>query len=332
MYDENETVIVKWNNNNKEWYESLGYQYTKRYDEFVVPVKHLHSGSSTIINVVCDYCGSTYTSQFYGLLKRRSIIPKDACNKCTGKKASDVSRRRRESESFSLLRSVCDKYGYTLITNEDEYTDKKMKVKYICPKHGIQEVCIDNIIHGSKCFKCSYETRFDTMMILADEVERNINSFGDVWLNKSEYVNSTTKNLRIQCKCGTPYVTSYQVFMRKNQTVCSRCSQKESYGERIIREFLCVNKIDFEQEKRFQDCKDTKPLPFDFYLPMKNVCIEFDGIQHYRPVRGYDAFAKTQLHDDMKNKYCNDNGIKLIRIPYTSRNKIKEILEDEIEI
>lgn len=332
MYDENELVTVKWNNNNRDWYESLGYQFTKRFEEFVVPVKHLHKGSIAIVNVVCDYCGRPYRSEYYELLNRRSIVPKDACSRCTGKKTSDVSKHRRASEAFSLLRKSCDKYGYTLITKENEYTGKRMKIKYICPKHGIQEVNIDNIIHGRKCFKCSYETRFDTMMIKADEVESKIISAGNVWLNKQEYINSTTRNLRIQCKCGNVYTTSYQIFTNNDQTVCSRCSKKESHGERRIREFLSENKIDFEQEKRFQDCRDKKALPFDFYLPSKNICIEFDGIYHYQPIRGDEHFLITQMHDKIKNKYCDDNGIKLIRIPYTAKNKIREILKSEIEI
>lgn len=332
MYNENQSVTVKWNTNNKEWYESIGYVFTKRYDEFVVPAKHLYRNSGSIISATCDYCGSAYTSKYYELLKRREKCNKDACSKCAGLKASDVSHKRRASEAFSKLSQICRELGYTLITREDEYTNKRMKVKYICPKHGIQEVNIDNLIHGSKCLECSYETRFDTIMIPTDKVEETILSFGDIWENRSEYINSTTRNLRIRCKCGATYVTSYQVFIRKHQTMCSKCSQKESYGERTIREFLSKNEIEFEQEKRFDDCRDKKSLPFDFYLPHKNVCIEFDGIQHYRPVRGHDSFDNLKKHDEMKNKYCDMQGIRLIRIPYTAKDNIQQVLEDEIQI
>lgn len=40
----------------------------------------------------------------------------------------------------------------------------------------------------------------------------------------------------------------------------------ESKGERQIKEFLLNNSINFIQEKRFEDCRDKNPLPFDFYL------------------------------------------------------------------
>ena len=65
-------------------------------------------------------------------------------------------------------------------------------------------------------------------------------------------------------------------------------------------------------------------LPFDFYIPEYNICIEYDGEQHYRPVMfdGKDdelatkQFEKTKYHDGIKTKYCNAHGIHLLRIPY----------------
>ena len=67
--------------------------------------------------------------------------------------------------------------------------------------------------------------------------------------------------------------------------------------------------------------KENKPnqLPFDFYLPKYNSCIEFDGIQHYEPVEhfgGQESYDYTVKHDKIKNEYCKNNGILLLRIPY----------------
>ena len=47
---------------------------------------------------------------------------------------------------------------------------------------------------------------------------------------------------------------------------CSLCNKK-SKGEIKITRFLTNNNIKFEREKRFSDCKNILPLPFDFYIP-----------------------------------------------------------------
>lgn len=61
--------------------------------------------------------------------------------------------------------------------------------------------------------------------------------------------------------------------------------------------------------------------------------IEYDGIQHFKPVYAYhienpEAYLElVKRHDEIKNKYCRDNNIKLIRIPYTDYNLIETILD-----
>lgn len=72
-------------------------------------------------------------------------------------------------------------------------------------------------------------------------------------------------------------------------------------------------------------------LPFDFYLPSYNILIEYDGEHHFQPVKGWggeEKFKLTQKNDEIKNNYCKDNNITLLRLPYThTENDIKnEIL------
>lgn len=105
----------------------------------------------------------------------------------------------------------------------------------------------------------------------------------------------------------------------------------ESKGERRIRHFLESHDINFVQEKVFYDCKDKNPLPFDFYLPKYNMCIEFDGEQHYIDKGNFSTSLEyTQHHDDIKTAYCNQNNIHLLRIPYWHYNNVDKILAKNI--
>lgn len=97
--------------------------------------------------------------------------------------------------------------------------------------------------------------------------------------------------------------------------------------------------IDYETEYRFEDCKDTRSLPFDFYIKSKNICIEYDGEQHFIPIRFNknitqeemnEKFKSQQYRDKIKTEYCKNNNIKLIRIPYTDFDNIEKILNKYI--
>lgn len=113
-----------------------------------------------------------------------------------------------------------------------------------------------------------------------------------------------------------------------------------SFGEAKVAEFLKSNKIMFQREKEFEDLinpKTNKKLRFDFYLPNINICIEYDGKQHfeYTPSIHGNSFDKGQVlveqqqyRDSVKDEYCRDNNIKMIRISYKEFHKIDDILHE----
>ena len=69
---------------------------------------------------------------------------------------------------------------------------------------------------------------------------------------------------------------------------------------------------------------------FVFYLPQLNYCIEYDGEQHFRPVDyfgGEKTLSDIIFRDEIKNKYCINNKIYLLRIQSKDFKNIKTILE-----
>jgi hypothetical protein len=86
------------------------------------------------------------------------------------------------------------------------------------------------------------------------------------------------------------------------------------------------NITELKCQKTFNDCKDKKRLPFDFYFEIENqpIVIEYNGIQHYKPIDffgGEEALILRQKHDKIKKEYCNDNNIKFIEISCEINNK-----------
>lgn len=104
-----------------------------------------------------------------------------------------------------------------------------------------------------------------------------------------------------------------------------------SSGEFAVKGVLESMSVPFNHQMRFADCKDKNTLPFDFYLPSHRAIIEYDGGQHFAPVKywgGIATFEAIQRRDAIKTAYCSANGIRLLRIKYTDFELIPTLIEN----
>ena len=241
------------------------------------------------------------------------------CKQCGIEK--QIESQKLNTEKF--IKKANEKYGEgTYDYSKVEYIDAKTDVIIICPKHGEFTQTPSNHLKGEKCRSCSNEK-------LANERRKPLENFinesneihgeGTYDYSQVNYVNSHTEVIIICSKHGNFFQKPSKHLIGQG---CPKC--KNNYkGEIAVRNFLIKNKIEFEEQKKFKNCKDVYSLPFDFYLPKYNLCIEFDGIQHFKPIkRSYKMtddeieknFKYIQKHDQIKNDYCKNNGIILIRL------------------
>ena len=145
-------------------------------------------------------------------------------------------------------------------------------------------------------------------------------------INPNEISKFSHKKVFIRC-IDTHYHGTYEisasVFSKGHR--CPYCN--ESKGEKEIIKFLTKYNIKYKSQYKFKNCKFKRQLPFDFYLPEYNICIEYDGEFHYKMLMDFD---NSKIRDSVKNYYCNQNNIKIIRIPYWNFKNIEEILLKEI--
>ena len=133
-----------------------------------------------------------------------------------------------------------------------------------------------------------------------------------------------SKLWKCQCSCGNiVYVGTGHLISGHTKS----CGCLKSKGEFLINEILNNLNIPYITQKTFEGCINPKtscPLRFDFYLPDYNTCIEYDGIQHYKITGWNDEnnFNEVLYRDSIKTKFCIDNNINLVRIPYYDYNKI----------
>jgi very-short-patch-repair endonuclease len=217
-----------------------------------------------------------------------------------------------------------NKYDYSLIK---EISSSKDIVNIICPEHGIFKQTVNNHMNsGDRCADCAGIRRWNTNMLVS---EFNKIHFGIYDYSLVTY-ESTDKKVKIICKKHG--IFNQGIHHHLSGQGCKSCSSN-SIGEEYIKLYLEKMEIKYIHQHGFDTCKYINKLSFDFYLPNYNTCIEFDGIQHFKPVKdfgGERGFIVGQKRDECKNKWCMDNNVNLIRIKYDQISKISEILNSEI--
>jgi hypothetical protein len=153
-----------------------------------------------------------------------------------------------------------------------------------------------------------------------------------------DFMPHSNKSVSWICEYGHSWNAQISSRTRNNEnkTGCPFCRfLKVSKGEKKIEKFLLKNKIGFIFQKRFDRCVHKKPLSFDFYIPDINLCIEYQGEQHYKPVnfggiskkKALQNFEITKTRDSIKSDFCLNSNIKLLLIPYWKISDVDDILE-----
>ena len=232
--------------------------------------------------------------------------------------------KKNTSEIFieRAVRIHGNKYDYSDVN----YTHSKIKVEIICKKHGV--FLQEPRLHLSKkgCPECG---KIRHIRLITKTTEQFIDDAIKIHGNTYDYskVNYIHSKIKVEIICKKHGIFLQTPPAHLNKRGCPNCNF--SKGEYLIEKLLIKNNITFIRQKRFSKCKNKYSLPFDFYLPDHKICIEYDGIQHFEPIKqfgGLKGYTITQKHDKIKNNYCSDNGIKLIRIPYWEKDNIKKIL------
>ena len=179
-------------------------------------------------------------------------------------------------------------------------------------------------------------------MILTQHIKSVHSKIRDNHCGLCEYKSSTKS-------CLTQHIKSVHSKIRDNHcATCEyKCSTKHDLTRHIPRctgkfngsagEFQVMKTLNnMEIEHKYNSSHVVKspknyPLRWDFIISTESgtLFIEYDGEQHYIPIKGWGGEEKlkiTQTNDDIKNKYCKDNNYPLLRIKYTDFNRIDELI------
>lgn len=211
------------------------------------------------------------------------------------------------------------------------YKDNKTPVVIICKKHNEEFAVIPNnfIKDEINCPKCRAEYKHN---LYTKTTEQFIEDAKKIHGNKYIYdkVNYINKDIPVTIICPEHGEFEQRPSVHLSGWGCKKCTLKtQTKIYNILKQLFPNEEILFEVGEETVDW--IEKLRFDIYFPKYNIAVEYDGQQHFMPVKifgGEDNFVKTQKRDYIKNKLCSENNCKLFRIPYNiKKDEFKNILQ-----
>jgi hypothetical protein len=253
--------------------------------------------------------------------------------KGNGCKVCDLENRSLDTDEF--IKKSKEKHGDKYDYSKVNYVNNKTPVHIICPIHGDFLQIPHRHLIGNECPKCGNSKKGQRSMTRDEFISRAKEKHGDKYSYDNVIMGKRVHDDKVWITCPKHGDFLQSPWNHINSAGCPVCL--EPRGESKIRNILKSLNVDFSKEHVFDDCVNTtsgkkrcKKLQFDFYIPSKNIAIEYDGIQHFKPVKrfgGIEVFNTQKINDKIKDEYCEKMGIKLVRIPYTEFKNLEEILK-----
>ena len=251
------------------------------------------------------------------------------CGKCLRKKKVDLNQTK-------VIDLTGKQFGRLTVLKRDSNRTKDGRVKWICQcscqNHTIVSVDGSSLRSGG--------TR--SCGCLQREKARELGKKRLIDLTGKKFGHLTVLSLDHQqdhdpvwlCECDCNLHTKVKVLgynLKNGHTQsCGLCQKGHSRGEEKVAKLLKNNEIPFLTEQTVKI--NNSNHRFDFYVN-NSYFIEYDGIGHYKATGGVwnteEEVQNRQQRDKIKNQWCKNNNIPLIRIPYTH---LKDLCIDDLKL
>lgn len=267
----------------------------------------VYKNTSTSVAIICHKHGQFEQSP-------NTHLSGSGCLEC-GREKTKASNTKSTDVFINESRAIHgDKYDYSSV----EYKGTFEKVVIICPEHGEfdQEPTSHLSDHG--CPQCGINAGADARRSNTEEfITKARRIHGDRYHYTKVKYKSNMSHVIITCPKHGDFNQSPSHHLQ--QQGCPRC--KESILEMNVAQSLDLLNIQYQREVSFPGCRNHLPLLFDFAGNINGqiFAIEADGEGHYMPIEhwgGKRAFRDRKKRDKIKDDYCHDHSVPLLRIPY----------------
>ncbi|WAX23266.1 hypothetical protein VL10_ORF75 [Staphylococcus phage vB_SauM_VL10] len=272
-------------------------------------------GLKNIITLKHKPCGSIISIQ------ANNFKVGKPCRYCSQKKTNEQQRKTHDEFCLEVKTLGNDEFE---VIEKYQGNHKPVKLKHtICGNEFT--VAPNDFKKGQRCPKCSILKR----RLSQEEWENRVSKLtGKEYTFLEKYKGNGMKIKVKHEKCGNVYAVKPNNYLSGYR--CPIC--KSSIGEQLLVNFLTNKDITFIPQYYFNNLRGNKGyLRYDFYLPEYNILIEYNGIQHYKPVEffgGLKTYKRQLERDNIKRQYAVDNNISLIEVPFYVSTK--ELIEEKL--
>ena len=303
--------------------------------EFLKRVFNTHGDNLTVndryinkkvkVETTCNICGHIW------MANPESLWNGHGCPKC----ANNI---KRTTEEFKEIVYNLTQDEYEVLGGYTSVNDKILMLHCICGNKFYTTP--KNFMSGHRCPNERYTKSAYSNMISQGDRNNRIRTLNQIceeegYTLNSEYNGSRKKISVTHKQCGTTFEPIAHSFICRG-TRCPIC--KRSLGEECLNEILSDMNIDFKEQFKIKECRNIRPLPFDFAILKGErliALIEYDGLQHFQKKFNVDDtnFNEQLKRDKIKDDYCKRNNIPLIRIKYKRcyyKSELKTYIRNEL--
>ncbi|MFA5586157.1 MAG: hypothetical protein WDA02_06380 [Saccharofermentanales bacterium] len=315
-----EKVLMRINNRQKAYYQSLGYITTKRNESIWVNVNDLMKNSHAMISVKCNNCEiikeiqySTYNDPYL-------------CNKCSSIKAKKTKMEKYGDENYvnseKMISTKREKYN-----DFKDITDKiKSTVKI---KYGV-----DNVFQLEETKKKSKETNLKKYGVENSSQNENIKKKKEQTFLKRYGTTNPNKNEQIKEKIKNTNLERYGLItclLSKKSIKKSKETNLKKYGVEYPLQSELIRKKSLSSIKEKYKVDNISKLK-ETQFKIKSSCLNKYGVDNYSKVIQIEKLKKNKyfLNIDygnrkihMKCDYNKDHNFEIDFLLYTSRKQYK---------
>jgi hypothetical protein len=283
-----------------------------------------YKNEQQLLRIICQGCSKEYKKTW------NNFRVGSRCPEC-----AEIQRHIKRRVPFDIVRETIKQAGDELLSESEVYKNNRSELSIKCGKcDTVYSKSYEDFNRKDKprrCTECSKKNQQSLVKISEEDVINTCLSNRLHLLTSYVEIQNVKQNLHFECaneSCHYQFSTTLD-GIRSKKTGCPKC--KASYGEKqvinILEKMQRYGAIQrWSKEYRFVDTlsPEIRNLSFDFivYTVDGIFIIEFDGIQHFQPTsfaascNAEEHFKGTNRRDKMKNKYCADNKISILRICY----------------
>jgi hypothetical protein len=250
----------------------------------------------------------------------------------------DCSRSRSQ---WTIERAISEgrERGFELLSPLIGEITYFKKLKWRCEHGHATSFSVGSLRSG--CLTCFRDKQFTSISDVKKWLKENEPTIkmvpGQKW-------DGQKKQYSFKCSvCGEIFEKPYTHVVADRRQLCPNAARKKNFSETVVKQYLeKLLDVKFVMRKRSYDWlvnEEGNNMELDGYCGEKKIAFEHHGMHHYSEDHKWHEGdkrkgEKRKKDDDIKRRFCRENGVKLIEIPalfdITPLSELKALIRKEL--